>query len=94
MGAIEHLTIAVPAETVERMRDWVATGDFTDLNDVVLAALREFEAHDRLGPELGTGEELRAKIDKAYEGWRRDPGSAIPLKDVIAKLKAGGSSGA
>lgn len=92
MGAIEHLTISLPVEEIERMRGRVAAGEFADIDEAVLEAWREFEAGDGIDETPADHARLKAKIEAAYDGWQRNPASARPLKQVIAELKLGDRS--
>ena len=88
MGAMEHLTIAVPVEVADRMRDRVAAGEFTDLEEAVREALHEFEAGHDVGHDPSFVAWFKQRIVPAIEANRRDPSRLLTIEQVRASLAA------
>ncbi|WP_174280371.1 type II toxin-antitoxin system ParD family antitoxin [Sphingomonas bacterium] len=88
MGAIEHLTIGVPVDIADKLRAWVASGEFGSMEAVVLDRLLGLE-----GPETGAEYPaittwLRTEVAQIYDRMKADPSRGIPIEQVIARLKA------
>lgn len=81
MGAIERMTITMPAELAETLRQTVAGGEYASASEVVREALRDWTRNrDAERREL---EALRAAIKAGL-----DSGPAIPADQVFAELRA------
>ncbi len=77
----ERMTITMPAEMAETLRQTVAGGEYASTSEVVREALRDWaRARDAERREL---EELRSAI---RAGLNSGPG--IPAEDVFAELRA------
>lgn len=77
----ERMTITMPAEMAETLRQTVAGGEYASTSEVVREALRDWtRARDVERREL---EELRAAIRAGL-----DSGPGIPAEDVFAELRA------
>lgn len=94
MGAIEHLTISLPAEMVARLRDRVRAGEFADESAVIEDALADAEAiqlAEALAPLMSDEEAdqwVRTEVTAALEEYDRDPSSAVSADQILADLAA------
>lgn len=81
MGAIERMTITVPAEMAATVKAAVAGGSYASTSEVVREALRAWtKAQDAERREL---DELRALIREGL-----DSGPSLPVDSVFAELRA------
>ncbi|MCP5400500.1 MAG: type II toxin-antitoxin system ParD family antitoxin [Sphingomonas sp.] len=81
MSAVERMTITMPAELAETLRQTVAGGEYASTSEVVREALRDWTRNrDTERREL---EALRAVIKAGLES-----GPAIPADQVFAELRA------
>ncbi|WP_374630252.1 type II toxin-antitoxin system ParD family antitoxin [Pannonibacter indicus] len=81
MGAVERMTITVPAEMAETLRQTVASGEYASASEVVREALRAWtRSRDTERQEL---EALREAIKAGL-----DSGPGIPADQVFAELRA------
>jgi len=81
MPATERMTIAMPAEMAETLRQTVAGGEYASTSEVVREALRDW-ARNR-DTERRDLEALRDAIKTGLES-----GPGIPAEDVFAELRA------
>lgn len=81
MSAVERMTITMPAELAETLRQTVAGVEYASTSEVVREALRDWTCNrDTERRELET---LRAAIEAGLES-----GPAIPADQVFAELRA------
>jgi len=77
----ERMTITMPAEMADTLRQTVETGEYASTSEVVREALRDWaRARDAERREL---DELRAAIRAGL-----DSGPGIPAEEVFAELRA------
>lgn len=81
MPATERMTIAMPAEMAETLRQTVAGGEYASTSEVVREALRDWTRNR--DTERRDLEALRDAIKTGLES-----GPPIPAEDVFAKLRA------
>ena len=81
MPAVERMTITMPAELAETLRQTVAGGEYASTSEVVREALREWTR--RRDAERQDLEALRAAIKAGL-----DSGPALPANQVFAELRA------
>lgn len=81
MGAIERMTITVPAEMAARLKDSVAEGHYASTSEVVREALRDWTRARDIE---------RQELDALREAIRAgdDSGPSIPATAVYAELRA------
>ena len=80
MGAIERLTITVPAEMAAILRSTVEGGEYASTSEIIREAVRDWtRARDADRRELN---ELRALIREGMES-----GPSIPADQVFAELR-------
>lgn len=81
MPAVERMTITMPTELAERLRQTVAGGEYASTSEVVREALRDWtRSRDAERRDL---EALRTAIKAGL-----DSGPAIPADQVFAELRA------
>lgn len=81
MGAIERITVTVPAEMAATLRSTVEGGEYATTSEIVREALRDWsKVRDADRREL---EELRELIRQGDES-----GPSIPAEEVYAELRA------
>ncbi|WP_290689821.1 MULTISPECIES: type II toxin-antitoxin system ParD family antitoxin [unclassified Haematobacter] len=81
MPAVERMTITMPAELAETLRQTVAGGEYASTSEVVREALRDWvRSRDTERRDL---EALRAAIKIGI-----DSGPGIPADQVFAELRA------
>lgn len=81
MGTVERMTVTIPAEMAETLRQAVAGGEYASTSEVVREALRDWtRSRDTERREL---EALRAAIKAGL-----DSGPGIPADQVFAELHA------
>lgn len=79
MGAIERITVTLPAEMAASVRDTVADGEYASASEVIREALRDWmRARDQKRREL---EGLREMIRVGDES-----GPGLPAEEVYAEL--------
>ena len=86
MAAIEHLTISLPAAMAAKVRGWVATGEFPDIDTAVLEALLEFDPRQ---PEIDLDAEaewVRQHVLPAIERYDADPSRGLTVDQARAQL--------
>lgn len=81
MPAVERMTITMPAELAETLRQTVAGGEYASTSEVVREALREWTR--RRDVERQDLEALRVAIRAGL-----DSGPALPADQVFAELRA------
>ena len=81
MPAVERMTITMPAELAETLRQTVAGGEYASTSEVVREALREWTR--RRDAERQDLEALRAAIRAGL-----DSGRGFPADQVFAELRA------
>ncbi|ATQ55893.1 type II toxin-antitoxin system ParD family antitoxin [Paracoccus yeei] len=81
MGAVERMTVTMPAAMAETLRQAVAGGEYASTSEVVREALRDWiRIRDTERREL---EALRAAIKTGL-----DSGPGIPADEVFAEIRA------
>jgi len=76
MVTVERMTITVPSETAETLRQTVAAGEYASTSEVVREALREWICRRDL-------KALRVAIKAGL-----DSGPGLPADQVLAELRA------
>jgi antitoxin ParD1/3/4 len=81
MGTVERMTITMPVELAEVLRQTVAGGEYASTSEVVREALRDWTRNR--DAERRDLDALRAAIKAGL-----DSGPAIPADQVFAELRA------
>lgn len=86
MRSTRQLSITLPVEMADMVKEKVAAGDYASESEVIREGLRALR--DR---EAAVENWLRREVGEAYEEYVADPSTAIPLDDafdrVVAELK-------
>jgi antitoxin ParD1/3/4 len=80
MGAMERITVSLPVELTERMRQSVENGSYDSTDAIVDQALREWIDAQADGPE--DIEHLRRLVDEGDAS-----GPSIPAEQLYADLR-------
>ena len=88
MGAIEHLTIGVPVDIADKLRAWVATGEFGSMEAVVLDRLIGIEEPNEAMEDSAVTAWLQQQVGPIFDRMKADPSRAIPIEQVIARFEA------
>ena len=82
MSRTAALSITLPADMVRLIKDKVAAGEYATESEVICDGLRALQAHE--------AEEhwLREEVVASCQEMQSDPSQAVPIKDVLARLKA------
>ena len=81
MATIEKLSIALPHDMVEAIREAVESGDYATTSEVIRDAVRDWHLKRRV--EAMDLEDLRQLVQEGI-----DSGPSIPAEEVFARLKA------
>ncbi len=84
MSQIEKLSIALPHDMVEAIREAVDSGDYATTSEVIRDAVRDWRLKRRV--EAMEVEDLRQLVAPALEAL--DRGEGIPAEEVFRRLKA------
>jgi antitoxin ParD1/3/4 len=91
MRSTRQLSITLPVEMADMVKEKVASGDYASESEVIREGLRCLQER-----QAAVESWLREGVAEAYDEYIADPSSAIPLDDafdrVIAELKARTSS--
>lgn len=82
MNRIDRRTISLPPEHAEFIDAKVASGAFASASEVIRAGLRALQERDAAVEKW-----LREEVAPAYDALQCDPGSSIPLDDVMARIR-------
>ena len=77
----EKLSITLPREMAQMVREKVGTGDYSSNSEVIREALRLFQVQDRVRVQQLV--ELREKIEHSINTG----GASLPAKKVFASLR-------
>ena len=83
MNKIERRTISLPIEHADFIDEKVASGAFASASEVVRAGLRALQERDAAVERW-----LREEVAPAYDAIIADPGRAIPIDEVTARIRA------
>lgn len=85
MGAIERLTITLPAEMADLVKGAVDEGDYASTSEVIREALREWKLKREL--RLGQLAELKADIDRGLADVAEGRVARFDVGRIIARGK-------
>lgn len=84
MAKIEKISIALPAEMLEKVREAVEAGEYASTSEVMRDALRDWQTTrtEKLLQREEAIQFLRQKWQEAID----DPRPAVPMGDVMERL--------
>jgi antitoxin ParD1/3/4 len=89
MRKTQSLSITLPHDMAQMVKDKVASGDYATESEVIREGLRALRTQDT-ALELW----LRTEGVARYDAYHRDPSGASPAAEVFARLrKQGGARG-
>lgn len=83
MRSTQQMSVTLPHDMAQLVRNKVESGEYASESEVIRDGLRSLIARDRAMEEW-----LRSDVAAAYDALRANPASAVPLKQVRAKLAA------
>ena len=83
MRTTQQFSVTIPNEMADMIRAKVQSGEYASESDVIRDGLRALQARDRVMEKW-----LRDEVVPAYEAYKADPSSGIPIEDVRASLEA------
>lgn len=83
MRSTTSLSITLPHEMAQMVKDKVASGEYASESEVIRDGLRTLQARD-----VALENWLRQEIVPAYEAYRADPSRAIPAEEAFAGVEA------
>ncbi|WP_439500271.1 type II toxin-antitoxin system ParD family antitoxin [Bosea sp. (in: a-proteobacteria)] len=83
MRSTTSLSITLPHEMAQMVKDKVASGEYASESEVIRDGLRTLQARDAAVENW-----LRQEIVPAYEAYRADPSRAIPAEEAFARVEA------
>ncbi|MER2535217.1 MAG: type II toxin-antitoxin system ParD family antitoxin [Rhizobiaceae bacterium] len=81
MGKIEKVSIALPSEMLDSVKEAVSTGQYASTSEVVREALREWEMRQTL---------RRAEIERLRKAWEEGIASGSPAPLDLYDVKRRG----
>ena len=92
MRATRQLSITLPLEMAEMVKEKVASGDYASESEVLREGLRALRERDAAIERW-----LREDAVRTYDAWKADPAAVTPVDEVFqqvhARLKARGRKG-
>lgn len=83
MRTTQQLSITLTKEQAQMVKAKVESGEYASESEVIREGLRYLQERDRAFEKW-----LREEVVPAYEEWKADPSTAIPLDQVVAELRA------
>ena len=83
MRSTQQMSVTLPHEMAQLVRDKVASGEYASESEVVRDGLRSLMARDRAMEEW-----LRTDVVRAYDELRANPKSGLPVREIQATLAA------
>ena len=81
MRSTQQMSITLPNEMAQVVRDKVAAGEYASESEVIRDGLRSLMARDRAVEAW-----LQSQVVPSYDALTANPGSAVPASRVRAKL--------
>jgi putative addiction module CopG family antidote len=81
MRSTRQLSVTLPNEMADMVRDKVASGEYASESEVIRDGLRALQARDRAEEHW-----LRTQVVPAYDALQADPSRAVPVDDVRQSL--------
>jgi len=83
MRTTQQFSVTIPNEMADMIRAKVQSGEYASESEVIRDGLRALQARDRVMEKW-----LREEVVPAYEAYKADPSSGIPIEAVRASLEA------
>jgi antitoxin ParD1/3/4 len=81
MRTTQQLSITLPTEMAEAVKEKVASGEYATESEVIREGLRALMARDRAVDQW-----LRKEVAPAYDALKANPSRAVGVKQVRARL--------
>jgi putative addiction module CopG family antidote len=82
MRSTQSLSITLPLEMAQMVKEKVASGEYATESEVIRDGLRTLVARDAAMEKW-----LREEIVPAYEAHKADPSRALPLNEAMARVR-------
>jgi len=83
MRSTQQMSITLPIEMAQLVKDKVASGSYASESEVIREGLRAL-----LEREAAVERWLREEVAPAYDAHKANPDQASPLEDVVKRLDA------
>ena len=83
MRTTQQLSITLPNELADAVKDKVASGEYATESEVIRDGLRALMARDRAVDQW-----LRDQVGPAYDALKADPSRGVTVKQVRERLTA------
>lgn len=83
MDGTQDISITLPSDLAEEIEARVRSGAYASVSDVVRDGVRTLMERD-----ADVESWLRAEVLPGHAEYLQDPGSAVPVEDVLARIKA------
>jgi antitoxin ParD1/3/4 len=84
MRSTQSLSITLPLEMAQMVKDKVASGEYATESEVIRDGLRTLAARDAAVEKW-----LREEVAPAYDAHKADPARALPLDEAMARVRTG-----
>jgi putative addiction module CopG family antidote len=82
MRSTQSLSITLPLEMAQMVKEKVASGEYVTESEVIRDGLRTLVARDAAMDKW-----LREEIVPAYDAHKADPSRALPLDEAMARVR-------
>jgi antitoxin ParD1/3/4 len=82
MRSTQSLSITLPLEMAQMVKDKVASGEYATESEVIRDGLRTLAARDAAVEKW-----LREEVAPAYDAHKADPARALPLDEAMARVR-------
>ena len=86
MGAIEHLSIAVPTDLADDIRSHVSSGEYASENDIIVEALQLWRYDEGSEDDPDVEACVQREVGRALEAYDRDRARGMTVAQVRARL--------
>jgi antitoxin ParD1/3/4 len=82
MRSTQSLSITLPLEMAQMVKDKIASGEYATESEVIRDGLRTLAARDAAVEKW-----LREEVAPAYDAHKADPARALPLDEAMARVR-------
>lgn len=82
MRSTQSLSITLPLEMAQMVKDKVASGEYATESEVIRDGLRTLAARDAAVEKW-----LREEVAPAYDAHKAEPSRALPLDEAMARVR-------